>query len=463
MRVLSILLTAFLVAPASAATEAADPYDAALARETGTFVSCEALEKERLLCERLQVAREQLKTVMLTTFDRKEGKRKVPYREFALVAYDPAEDRFHEIHLAMPKDIGKQRDFQPIVRTESDPPYRVKRLRGTSLNKMVFEIHQGERELYAYAGKHLLFTEEKLHLLWGGRTIELREEVVYLATAPYLVNEEFARAGQALFMSAIEQAFRELRDSGQVSLAYPGRLLADAVTPDQVAHLLVAEQTDPCFLARRPSGCDRLIPVRPYPNDEAVMQAVNTEFVVNGLAAFRHMRSFANARGVLQFTNNANKRYSGTYSTVTSRYPKAAIDPDFRRGSKSLGNLAKAAACLIDLELSSGRLPDWVREAFLIDRDFAMPVPGAAYNGGASQSHRLSQLIERFAKKHGIDQEEFLFDLFPWDRFLDWVDQTKGNLKPETRGYIEKIIKIREHLRRHRPKPPEVNFEGVLT
>lgn len=461
MKVLSILLALFLASPAEAAVQP-DSYDAAIRRETETFVPCEAFERERLLCERLRTAREQLKSVTLTTFDHRKGERTVPYREFVLIAYDPTEDRFHEIRLAMPKDIGKQRNFQPTVRTESDPPYQVKRLRGTSLNKMVFEIRQGDRELYAYAGKHLLFTQEKLHPLWGGRTIELREEVVYLATALYLVNEEFARAGQALFMTAIEQAFQALRYSGQESLAYPGRLLADVVTPNEVAHLLVAEQTDPCFLVRRPAGCESLIPVRPYPNDEVVMQAVNTEFVVNGLAAFRHMRSFANARGVLQFTNNANKQYSGTYNTVVSRYPKAGIDPDFRRGSKSLGNLAKAAASLIDLELSNRKLPDWVRETFLIDRDFGMPVPGAAYNGGASQSRQLSQLIENFAQKHGIAQEQFLFDLFPWDRFLDWVDQTKGKLKPETRGYIEKIIKIRDHLRRHRPKPPEVNFEGAL-
>jgi hypothetical protein len=461
MRVLFIFLAAVLAIPATAAVQP-DSYDAAIQRETETFVTCQVFENERSLCERLQTAREQLKTVPLTVYGQKEGKRTIPYREFALIAYDPIEDRLHEIRLAMPKDIGKQRDFQPIVRTESDPSYQVKRLRGTSLNKMVFEIRSGERELYAYAGKHLLFTQEKLHPLWGGRTIELQEEVIYLATAPYLVNEAFARAGQALFMAAIERAFTALRESGQQSLAYPDRLLADVVTPNEVAHLLVAEQTDPCFLVRRPAGCERLIPVRPYPSDEVVMQAVNTEFVVNGLAAFRHMRSFANARGVLQFTNNANKRYTGTYNTVVSRYPKAAIDPDFRRGSKSLGNLAKAAAGLIDLELSNQKLPDWVREVFLIDRDFGMPVPGAAYNGGASQSHRLSQLIDSFAKQHGIDREDFLFDLFPWDRFLGWVDQTRGKLKPETRGYVEKIIKIRDHLRRHRPKAPEVNFEGTL-
>ena len=460
MRVLSILFALCVALPVLAATE--DSYEAALRQETETFVSCAAFDLERPLCERLQTAREQLRTVRLATFDQKEGKRIVTYREFVLIAYDPAEDRFHEIRLAMPKEVGVQPDFQPMVRTMSDPPYQVKRLRGQSLNKMVFEIRYGGRELYAYAGKHLLFTKEKLHPLWGGRTVELQEEVTYLATAPYLVNEEFARAGQALFMTAIERAFSELRESGQVSLAYPDRLLADAVTPNEVAHLLVAEQTDPCFLARRPAGCERLIPVRPYPDDETVMQAVNVEFVVNGLSAFRHMRSFANARGVLQFTNNANKRYSGTYSAVLGRYPKAGIDPDFRRGSKSLGNLAKAAACLIDLELSNRKLPDWVRQAFLADRDFGMPVPGAAYNGGASQSHRLSRLIEDFAKKHDIDREDFLFDRFPWDRFLEWVDGVKGALKPETRGYIEKIIKIREHLRRHRPKAPEVNFEGEL-
>ncbi|MFZ1626476.1 MAG: hypothetical protein WAT81_01565 [Candidatus Moraniibacteriota bacterium] len=481
MKVLYILIAVFLSQSVLAA-DRTDPYTVRLNEETETFVSCEMLEKERLLCERLRIARDRLKDVSLTTFEEREGKRLVRYHEFALVAYDPVEDRFHDIRLAMPKDISKQLNFQPIVRTMSDPPYQVKRLRGQSLNKIVFEIRYGGRELYAYAGKHLFFTEEKLHPLWGGRTVELVDPVVYLATAPYLVNDEFARAGQALFMRAVERAFMELRQSGVRSLAYPDRLLADVVTANEVAHLIVAEQTDPCFLAKRPAGCEHLIPVRPYPNDAVVMQAVNTEFVMNGLAAFRYMRSSASARGSLQFTNNPVKRqververvkgklittkqwvtFPGTYDVVQSLYPLAAIDPDFRRGTMSLHNLAKAAAGLIDLELSNRKLPDWVRQAFLIDREFGMPVPGAAYNGGPSQSHRLSQLIEGFAKKHGIDQEDFLFDRFPWDTFLEWVDRAKGNLKPETRGYIEKIIKIRDHLRRHQPPPSEVNLDGVL-
>lgn len=461
MRVLFILIVALLAFPDAAAQ--VDPYETTIQRESETFVPCEIFdEDERLLCERLRAARDQLRTVMLTTFERKEGRHAVSYREFVLVAYDPTDDRLHEIRLAMPKDTSKQRDFQPIVLTESDPPYEVKRLRGQSLNKMVFEIRQGGHELYAYAGKHLLFTYEKLHPLWGGRTVELREAVIYLATAPYLVNQAFARAGQDLFMTAIERAFDELRESRQESLAYPGQLLADTVTPSEIAHLLVTEQTDPCFLVSRPSGCDRLIPVRPYPNDETVMQAVNTEFVVNGLAAFRYMRSLADARGVLQFTDNPSKRYAGTYSLVVDRCPRAAIDPDFRRGTKSLANLTKAAACLIDLELSSRGLPDWVREAFLTDREFALLVLGAAYNGGATQAQRLSRFIDEFAKRRAIDRKDFLFGTFPWEQFLDWLDRTKRSLKPETRGYIEKIIKVREHLHRHRPRPSIFNFRRAL-
>lgn len=464
MRVLYLLVVAILALARPAFGAVVDPYTVRLNEETETFVLCTDLEKERALCDRLNLARAWLKDVTITTFDRREGKKSVPYREFALAAYDPLDDKFHTIRLAMPKDIKKQPNFQPIVLTESDPPYQVTRLRGQSLNKMVFQIRQGDRELYAYAGKHLLFTEEKLHPFWGGKTIEFKEEVMYLATPPYLVNEEFAQAGQALFMKAIERAFMELRESGTPSLAYPDRLLVDAVTANEVAHLIVAEQTDPCFLAKRPKGCERLIPVRPYPSDDMALQAVNTEFVINGLAAFRHMRSSASARGVLQFTDNANKkkRYAGTYSTVVTRYPKAGIDPDFRRGSKSISNLAKAAACLIDLELSNRKIPEWVRQAFLVDREFVMPVPGAAYNGGPSQSQRLTQFFKSFIEKHDIDLEEITFDSFPWEGFLSWIDQGKTRLKPETRGYIEKIIKIRDHLRRHRPKATEVNFEGEL-
>ena len=143
-------------------------------------------------------------------------------------------------------------------------------------------------------------------------------------------------------------------------------------------------------------------------------------------------------------------------------YPKAGLDPDFQRATRSLRNLAKAAACLIDLELANAQLPTWAKEVFFRDPEFGLPIPGAAYNGGASQSLLVARLIETYAKKQGIDKERYLFHLFPWDHFLAWVDESRAKLKPETRGYIEKIIAVTRHLSRHRPRLPVVNFEGDL-
>ncbi len=433
-----------------------DHYLSTLARENETFISCDEFYQERVLCERLQSARELVRGITLQTFMRQEGKKAIRYREFALIAFDPVEENFRIIMLGMPVDVSKQPDFQPIVLSEDDALLRVRRVRGSSLNKMVFEITSDGRPLYAYAGKHLLFTEERHR---NGQKSEIIEPVVYLATPPYLVNDEFARKGQELFMAAIEQAISELRASGVPSLAYPGRLVSEIVTVNEIAKLVVAEQTDPCFLGKRPAACERLIPVRPYPDDWVAMQGVNAEFVVNGLAAFSRMRSAAAARGVLQFTNNRNRYSAGTYSVIAERYPAAELDPNFPRGAMSFKNLAKAAACLIDLELASSKIPPWFREAFLADRDFGMVVPGSAYNGGGSQSQLLSQLFAGFVKRHGI--QSLTFDRFPWDQFLEWVDRSVVKLKPETRGYIQKLIIIRDHLLRHRPSPP-VNFEGVL-
>lgn len=360
----------------------------------------------------------------------------------------------------MPVDVTKRPNFQPIIRAEKDEDCQVRRLRGQSLNKMVFGIVCGGRELHAYAAKHLLFTEVKLHALWGGRTVPRIEEVVYLEVSPHFVSDEAARAGQAVFMQLIEQAFAELRDRSVPSRSSPGRLVADTISVDSVANLLVTEQTDPCFRTLRPKGCDALIPVRPYANDTEVMRAVNTVFFLNGGIAFRFMRSSAAAGGALQFTNNRTKRYIGTYNHVLKSCPEAKLDPDFSRGTRSIRNLAKAAACLIDLERAG--LPEWARQAYSRDPEFGLPILGAAYNGGAARAKAAARLVEVFAKKHGIEEEMFLFHLFPWDQFLAWIDRIGHGLPPETRLYIEKIIETTRHLYRHRPKLPEVNFEGDL-
>jgi len=462
MRVLFIILLAFAGHPLVHANVFPDDdyYDRVLVEEATTLVDCDALESERLTCERIKRARYLAKHIKLKTFEHTEGKRRVSYREFVLIVHNPEIDEFRELRLGMPVDVAKTPNFQPVILSESDQDCQVKRLRGQSLNKMVFEIICGGRLLHAYAAKHLLFTEGKLSPLWGGRTIPRIEEAVYLDVSPHFVSEESARAGQAVFMQLIEQAFAELRRLGVQSRSSPGRLVTDVIAIDSIANLLVTEQTDPCFREHRPKGCDALIPVRPYKSDAEVMRAVNAVFFLNGGISYRYMRSSAAAGGALQFTNNRTKKYGGTYNSVLKHYPGAWIDPDFSRGTRSIRNLAKAAACLIDLERAS--LPEWARQASLHDPEFGLPILGAAYNGGAKQAAITARLIEAFARRHGIVEEMFLFHLFPWDQFLAWIDQTGHKLVPETRGYIQKVIDVTRHLYRHRPRLPEVNFEGDL-
>lgn len=448
-------------APVQATAPVAIDYDERIAEEGRTYIDCSLLQEERLICDRLETARMLASLTPLKTFVQRVGKRDVLYREFVLIAYDPVELRFHDILLGMPVEVGNDFNFQPIVRTEEG--YGVKRLRGQSLNKMVFEVHYEGRELQVYSAKHLLFTKEKLHPLWGGRTIELVQEVVYMATAPHLVHPELARHGQTLFMTAIDIALRELCELEVPSKAHPGRLVCEVVPSISVANLLVAEQTDPCFLKERPKGCDRLIPTPPYQNDDEVRRAVNVEFAVNGLSAFRYMRSHADARAALQFTNNKTKKSQGTYTAMVDLSPRARLDPDFTRGSKSLINLAKAAVLLIDYELSNKRLPDWVREAALRDPEFVILIAGGAYNGGPSQAKLMAQLIEGFKQEHRLDLEDLTVENFPTEAFKRRLDGPKVGLKPETLLYIKKIIDNWRHLRLHGPRVYLDNIEGELS
>ncbi len=264
-------------------------------------------------------------------------------------------------------------------------------------------------------------------------------------------------------MQAIDVALEELRKLGVASRAHPGRLVGDAVNALSVANLIVAEQTDLCFLEDRPRGCEARVRKQPYTSDDEVRRAVNVEFAVNGLRAFRYMRSPADARGVLQFTNNKTKWSKGTYTGMVNLYPKALLDPDFRRGSESFINLAKAAALLIDYELSSKKLPDWVREVARRDPEFAAMLVGGAYNGGPPQAERLAELVERFKREHGLDLKDLTVEHFPAEAFKRLLDGPRVGLKPETRLYIKKIIDNWRHLRLHGPRVYLDNIEGELS
>lgn len=413
--------------------------------------SCERLIKERELCKKLREARARAEAIALTIVvvweeqASKWGKKPVLiqrfHRQFGLVAYDPIGNEWHEIVLTMP--LAGNSIFQPVVVTEHNPPYQVTRIKGQTFNKMLYAVKVGARDLYVYASKHLLVPATFRGKEPRAMKAEA-EEIVYLATPPYLVKdkEELARLGKEYVLEIYEEVLRDLREAGVVSKAYPGRLVADVSSREVPLVILSAEQTDPCLLQVRDRGCIHLVPQSLYERDEQVIGAVLTEFVLNGLYAYRHICSSAAACGAHQFTNNPTHNFGGTYNMVRAAYPRASLDPVFRRGAQGFRNSAKAAVLLIDLELSSRAVPDWVRVAFLEDQRLGSLMPGGAYNGGASQSKRLAGLLVEYST---LQKSTLSFETFPWQSFFSWA---KGReiLKGETLGYVQKIAKIWKYL-----------------
>lgn len=451
-----VFLLGALVAPVASAEEMIESPSLEQKVSEKTLPSCERLVQRRELCVRIREARAIVEGVTLGIFEglveRAKGKKgKTILREFAVVAYDPLDDTFHTIKLGMPL-VGNS-TFQPIVLTEHDPPYLVTRIKGQTFNKMLFEVTLSGRELFVYAGKHL-----SVPAAFRSRDVRTMtreaESVTYLATPPYLVNEEFVAAGKEYVLAVLQEVLFELREKRVYSKTYSGRLVADVVTPEILLNLLVIEQTDPCLLQDREPGCVRLLPKLLYAQDEHVMDAVLVEFVLNGLDAYRYICSTAAACGAYQFTNNKTHRFGGTYNMVRSTYPEALLDPSFGRGTESFHNSAKAAALLIDLELSSRGVPDWVRQAFVEDERVGALFPAAAYNGGASQSRALAQLVTEYRRLRGIAVTTF--ETFPWQEFFVWVKAKGKAFKTETLGYMQKSILAWRHLVPRKVQLPSV-------
>ena len=113
--------------------------------------------------------------------------------------------------------------------------------------------------------------------------------------------------------------------------------------------------------------------------------------------AYRYSVSSAKALGPLQFTD---RHGNGTYSLVVRSCRGAQIDPSFERGATRLQNAMKAAACLLDLELS--RMNSDIRSAYRANPQVLGIFPVAAYNGGQRNVGKLYRALDRM----GIQLDE---------------------------------------------------------
>lgn len=422
------------------------------------FLDCSRYQIDRIHCERLNQARTIITPVPLRRFRQPVGRgQMVEYREFALVVYEEVDQQWHTLILGMP-DAVTDLFFQPTMRSVPDPSCRVRRLRGFSLSRMVTEVHCFGRELFVYAGKYIDGSVRDAKQEPNRGASLAVDTAIYLAPPAHLAQRpEIVRDGYRLKMELIHESLRELVAQQVPSRAYSGRLVGEVVREQVIANLGLTEQFDLCFLIQRLPGCKRFVPLAPYQTGDEVRSAINAEFALNGDRAFAYAVSREDARGWLQFTD---KHGHGTYSGMVRLQPKARLNPDFKAGARDIRNLIKAAAILVDYELSHPWIPRWVREAFLRDPEFGQVIPGTAYNGSPTQGRRIIGAIERFAKGERLSLETLSFDHFPWERFFQWFSCSANKMVGETCGYIRTMIDNVLYLRGRRPAE-SVSLQGA--
>jgi hypothetical protein len=148
------------------------------------------------------------------------------------------------------------------------------------------------------------------------------------------------------------------------------------VVPEaMVSALLLIEHIDPAVFLRAKEAKQRDI--------------INRVLVIlggNQRTAYRYAISFANARGLAQFT-------PPTYTAVVERYPQAKLIKDFARGTDAHANVLKAQHCLIDADL--GHLSPASREELRKDPLLLGSYLAAAYNAGAP---RAKYALEKYGR-----------------------------------------------------------------
>ena len=167
----------------------------------------------------------------------------------------------------------------------------------------------------------------------------------------------------------------ELRNANVPSAAFPGELLADVIPAEVITTLAVIEQTDDeDFLEKGRDAFDEVL----------------SQYGLKREEAYRYSVSSAKALGPMQFTN---RHGNGTYSLVVRRCSGAQIDPNFERGATRLQNAMKAAACLLDIELS--QMNSDIRSAYRTNPEVLGIFAVAAYNGGPRNVAKLYRALDR--------------------------------------------------------------------
>jgi len=314
--------------------------------------------------------------------------------------------------------------------TVRTPGIEARHVNGTGAERLMFAFSRGGEDLKVYGRKFPVFDNTLIKKKRWREAVATAVPIVYLPYTRDTLDPAFVTGGREFLLATARAALDELRSSHVPSAAFPDELLADVIPAGVISTLAVIEQTDDeDFLEKGRDAFDEVL----------------SQYGLKREEAYRYSVSSAKALGPMQFTN---RHGNGTYSLVVRRCRGAQIDPNFERGATRLQNAMKAAACLLDLELS--QMNSEIRSAYRTNPEVLGIFAVAAYNGGPRNVVKLHRALDRMGVR--LDELRRAGQLPPGSTVACpcvWREQASvvravsiPRYNRENSGYIEKYQSI---------------------
>jgi hypothetical protein len=348
-------------------------------RKTGDLPELVVEGRERHLVIRDLVAegQAQLRDVNLQyAFISKGGREVLRGRPVAFALWSDAQKNWTVAQLEIPSPPVKWKPGRgPLPFTLRTPGVEARHVNGTGAERLMFAFSRGSEELKVYGRKFPVFDNTLIKKKRWREAAATAVPIVYLPYTRDTLDPGFVTGGKDFLLTTARRALDELRTANVPSAAFPGELITDVIPAEVITTLAVIEQTDDeDFLEKGRDAFDEVL----------------SQYGLKREEAYRYSVSSAKALGPMQFTN---RHGNGTYSLVVRKCRGAQIDPNFERGATRLQNAMKAAACLLDIELS--QMSSEIRSAYRTNPEVLGIFAVAAYNGGPRNVAKLYRALDR--------------------------------------------------------------------
>ena len=311
-----------------------------------------------------------------------EGKNQVLRgRPVAYALWSETKHEWSVAHIELPRPPIKwnPNNGRPLAFRTLTPGIEARHVKGTGAERLMFTFSRDGEPLKVYGRKYPVFDNTLIKRGQWSAVVQTAKPIVYLPFTEDTFDPGFVSSGKEFLISTARQAIEELRLAKVPSAAFSGDLLADVIPPQVITTLAVIEQTDDKdYIQKQARAFDEVL----------------SQYGLQREEAYRYSVSDANALGPMQFTNG---RGNGTYTYLVRRCRGAKLDPNFESGATNLLNSMKAAACLLDFNLSGMRAD--IRRAYRADPEVLGIFPVAAYNGGSRNVMKLYRVLTRMNVK----------------------------------------------------------------